>query len=182
MSKDLKEYNRQYYLNNLDKRKKRLIKRAEEIKTYNNEYRKEHRLELNKKNRETNAIKYKLELTNRKNDLYQKYDLSTLTQHPTIDNLSITKDGLVINNVRWVIIKSYPHPIGYIMCYKTYLHRLIAQTFIPNPENKLEVNHLNGIKGDNRIINLEWCTRAENIQHSFDVLGKKSNFIKKDKE
>lgn len=47
------------------------------------------------------------------------------------------------------------------------VHRIIAQTFIPNPENKPCVNHLNSIRSDNRVPNLAWATYQENSKHSF---------------
>lgn len=54
------------------------------------------------------------------------------------------------------------------------IHRLVAQTFIPNPDNKPCVNHIDGNKENNIISNLEWCSYSENNTHAYRVLGKDS--------
>lgn len=78
-----------------------------------------------------------------------------------------------------------PHKSGYYyVCIRKNgitksmsVHRLIAKTFHPNDDHSLQVNHKDGNKLNNRADNLEWVTKAANIQHTFTHLGRRSSCL-----
>lgn len=81
--------------------------------------------------------------------------------HPITINEKILKPSL--NGMDyWTVCLGYRN--------RQRVHRLIAKAFIPNPENKPFINHKNGVRKDNRIENLEWCTHSENMIHAYRVL------------
>ena len=59
-----------------------------------------------------------------------------------------------------------------------FLHRLVAQAFIPNPDNKPCINHIDGIRNNNDLSNLEWVTHQENTIHAIEILGKHGSLKK----
>jgi hypothetical protein len=81
------------------------------------------------------------------------------------------------NLIKEKIMKQSTNQFGYTMMnlqkdksqWATVLHRICAITFLHNPENKEEVNHIDGVKANNFLYNLEMNTRSENILHSFRI-------------
>lgn len=101
------------------------------------------------------------------------------------ESYSIREDGVVTNILTGRILKPSEQSIkgvktGYIYVNllegkscnwklkRTAIHRLLAIAFIPNPENKPWVNHIDKNRSNNNLDNLEWSTISENIQHSYD--------------
>ena len=88
---------------------------------------------------------------------------------------TIYKDGRVAYFSQ-TILKQSENKKGYFKVYlsknsKKYIktvHRIVAETFIPNPKNKKTVNHIDCNKKNNKIENLEWLTNKENMRHAFD--------------
>lgn len=97
---------------------------------------------------------------------YEDYEVSSFGNVKSLGNEftrkeRILKKGTIKNGYEIVVLTKNKKR-------KTlYVHRLVACEFINNAEDKREVNHINSIKNDNRVINLEWTTTSENSLHAF---------------
>jgi hypothetical protein len=93
--------------------------------------------------------------------------------------LEVTKDGKIRNPKTGVERKQNLLHTGY--CFVSFsmgsrckkktirVHKAVAETFIPNPHNYPQVNHIDGCKTNNKVENLEWVTNSQNVQHSLEI-------------
>lgn len=102
------------------------------------------------------------------------YQVSSLGRIRGLPRKVSNHTGVIQLGVRY--INGHPITKGYIQVLLSYpkrklrlIHVLVAKAFIPNPDGYPQVNHINGIKSDNRVENLEWCNNSMNQKHAYKM-------------
>lgn len=97
-----------------------------------------------------------------------QYEISSLGRIRNINTGNVLKPFLTSNGYLRISVNDPRTPKKKNI--NISIHRLVAEAFLPNAQNKPEVNHKNGIKTDNRVDNLEWSTFSENRKHAYDTM------------
>lgn len=103
------------------------------------------------------------------------YEVSNLGEVRSLDRTIVTSKGIT-RKLRGRVLKPAYNGSGYLFVglqvdnqlKQLSVHRLVAEVFVSNPDRYSEVNHENGIKDDNRSVNLKWCSKSYNIQHALN--------------
>ena len=102
----------------------------------------------------------------------------------TLEDYDITRDGKVINKNTGYQLTPQLNGKGYLRVsigkQLMFVHRLVAEKYIPNPDNKTQVNHKDGNKLNNCVDNLEWCTKSYNVSYSKSIKIKQIDPITKE--
>ena len=105
---------------------------------------------------------------------YEEYEVSNKGRVRSLKN-----NGKILTPIKnpkgYLRIKLSKHSKG----FSFMVHRLVGMAFVPGYDENLQINHLNGVPDDNRPENLEWCNGSQNLQHAYDVLGRRPALLGK---